>query len=230
MPAVALSRVAARVVESGPGGQNLAADVWQRLEALPDPRSPRGRIYPLSCLIAIAVCAFTVAGSDRFTAVGQWIRRVGQADLARLRAPCDPLAGRYRAPDEKTIRAVLDRLDPCADWGPARAGPAQSPVLRRAAVGQRARLPCPACRPAGKNAGPKPAAGSGRGRQDVLRGPPIRRDQGPPPRRRRTRLAPPGPPRGRRQAQRDQPFHRATGTPGRGRRRGDHRRVMPTSA
>jgi predicted transposase YbfD/YdcC len=114
VPAVALSRVGARVVESGPGGQDLAAGAWQRLEALPDPRSPQGRIYPLACLIAIAVCAFTAAGNDRFTAVGQWIKRASQADLARLRAPWDPLAGRYRAPDEKTIRVVLDRLDPRA--------------------------------------------------------------------------------------------------------------------
>ena len=114
MPAMALSRVGARVVESGPGGRGLSAGAWQRLEALPDPRSPRGRIYPLACLIAIAVCAFTAAGNDRFTAVGQWIKRADQADLSRLRAPWDPLAGRYRAPDEKTIRVVLDRLDPRA--------------------------------------------------------------------------------------------------------------------
>ncbi len=114
MPAVALSRVAARAVESGPDGENLAPGAWQRLEALPDPRSPQGRIYPLACLVAVAVCAFTAAGNDRFTAVGQWIRRAGQADLARLRAPRDPMAGRYRAPDEKTIRVVLDRLDPRA--------------------------------------------------------------------------------------------------------------------
>ena len=114
MPAVALSRVAARAVESGTDGENLAPGAWQRLEALPDPRSPQGRIYPLACLIAVAVCAFTVAGNDRFTAVGQWIRRASQADLARLRAPWDPVGGRYRAPDEKTIRVVLDRLDPRA--------------------------------------------------------------------------------------------------------------------
>src|SRR5580704_3795704 len=115
MPAMALSRVGARVVESGPGGgQELAAEAWQRLEALPDPRSPRGRVYPLACLIAIALCAFTAAGNDRLTAVGQWTRRASQADLARLRAPWDPMAGRYRAPDEKTIRVVLDRLDPRA--------------------------------------------------------------------------------------------------------------------
>src|SRR5205823_842629 len=61
-----------------------------------------------------ALCAFTAAGNDRFTAAGQWIRRASQADLARLRAPWDPLAGRYRVPDEKTIRVVLDRLDPGA--------------------------------------------------------------------------------------------------------------------
>src|ERR1700722_8231477 len=114
MPAMALSRAAARAVESGPGGQDLATGTWQRLEALPDPRSPQGRIYPLACLVAVAVCAFTAAGNDRVTAVGQWVRRAGQADLARLRAPWDPVAGRYRAPDEKTIRVVLDRLDPRA--------------------------------------------------------------------------------------------------------------------
>ncbi len=45
------------------GGEDLAADTWQRLEALPDPRSPQGRIYPLACLIAVAVCAFTAAGT-----------------------------------------------------------------------------------------------------------------------------------------------------------------------
>ncbi|HYB17955.1 MAG TPA: transposase family protein, partial [Streptosporangiaceae bacterium] len=102
------------MVESGPDGQVLAAGAWQRLEALPDPRSPQGRIYPLACLIAVALCAFTAAGNDRLTAVGQWIKRASQQDLARLRAPWDPMAGRCRAPDEKTIRVVLDRLDPRA--------------------------------------------------------------------------------------------------------------------
>jgi DDE family transposase len=114
VPAVALSRAGASVVESGPDGENLAAGAWQRLEALPDPRSPRGRIYPLPCLIAVAVGACAAAGNDRLTAVGQWARRASQADLARLRAPWDPVAGRYRAPDEKTIRVVLDKLDPRA--------------------------------------------------------------------------------------------------------------------
>src|SRR5690349_8139143 len=106
MPALALSRLGARVVESGPDGDDLPADAWQRLEALPDPRSPQRRTYPLACLVAVALCAFTAAGNDRLTAAGQWIRRADQADLARLHAPWDPMAGRYRAPDEKTIRIV----------------------------------------------------------------------------------------------------------------------------
>jgi predicted transposase YbfD/YdcC len=127
VPALALSRAAARAVESGPGGESLAADVWRRLEALPDPRSPRGRIYPLACLVAVALCAFTAAGTDRFTAVGQWVSRAGQADLARLRASWDPVAGRYRAPDEKTIRVVLDRLDPRALLGPRPRRPGGGP-------------------------------------------------------------------------------------------------------
>ena len=149
-----------RVVESGADGENLAAGVWQRLEALPDPRSPQGRIYPLACLVAVAVCAFTAAGNDRFTAVGQWIKRAGQADLARLRAPWDPVAGRYRAPDEKTIRVVLDRLDPRA--------------LTRALLGPRPRgvaagRPRPACAATVPGAPPGrhrrwPATGYGRWR------------------------------------------------------------------
>jgi DDE_Tnp_1-associated len=147
MPAVALSRVGARVVESGPGGGDLAAGTWQRLEALPDPRSPQGRIYPLTCLVAIAVCAFTAAGNDRFTAVGQWIRRASQADLGRLRAPWDPVAGRYRAPDEKTIRVVLDRLDP-------RALTRACPDHARAAAGVPAGRPRPACAVTGPGALP----------------------------------------------------------------------------
>ena len=145
MPAVALSRVAAPVVESGPGGEDLTADAWQRLEALPDPRSLQGRVYPLACLIAVALCAFTAAGNDRFTAVGQWIGRASQADLARLRAPWDPLAGRYRAPDEKTIRVVLDRLDPRALTGPCSG---------RARTGAAAGGPRPVCAATGPGTPP----------------------------------------------------------------------------
>ena len=50
MPATALSRAAARAVESGEDGKRVDDQTWTRLQALPDPRCPRGRIYPLDCL------------------------------------------------------------------------------------------------------------------------------------------------------------------------------------
>ena len=145
MPAAALSRV----VESGPGGQDLAAGTWQRLEALPDPRSPQGRIYPLACLVAIAICAFTAAGNDRFTAVGQWIRRASQAGLARLRAPWDPITDRYRV----RMRNDPGRTGPPRPArpgpGPARPRPARPPPLRRPIPGRGAPT---AARPAPRKA------------------------------------------------------------------------------
>jgi hypothetical protein len=78
VPVLALSRAGSRAVElvdseTEVAGQGLGQDVWSRLEQVADPRSELGRIYPLSCLLAIAVCAFTAAGHDRLTAVGQWI-------------------------------------------------------------------------------------------------------------------------------------------------------------
>lgn len=114
MPATALSRAAARVVESDTEGVRLDDQVWARLEALPDPRSPQGRIYALASLVAVALCGLTVAGHDRLTGIGQWIKRASPAERKRLGLPWDPMTGQYRVPDEKTIRMVLDRLNPRA--------------------------------------------------------------------------------------------------------------------
>ena len=55
------------------------------------------------------------------------------------------MAGRYRVPDEKTIRVVLDWLDPrVLAQALLEPGPRGPPALRRAAVGQRAQIPRPA--------------------------------------------------------------------------------------
>jgi len=96
------------------GVAGVPGEVWARLEALPDPRSPQGLVYPLAALVAAALCAMTAAGHDRLTGIGQWLKGLEQIDLARLRMPFDPLEGRFRVPDEKTVRVVLDRLDPNA--------------------------------------------------------------------------------------------------------------------
>jgi hypothetical protein len=84
MPAVALSRVAARVVESGPGGEDLTADAWQRLEALSDPRSPRGgstqqaKTLARDRLRAVAVDGKTARGARR--ADGTRVHLLGAAE------------------------------------------------------------------------------------------------------------------------------------------------------
>lgn len=114
MPVSALSRAAARVVESGADGMYLDEQVWARLEALPDPRSRQGRVYSLASLVAVALCGLTAAGHDRLTGVGQWIKRASPAERERLGLPWDPMSGTFRVPDEKTVRVVLDRLDPRA--------------------------------------------------------------------------------------------------------------------
>src|SRR5450755_239299 len=114
MPASALSRAAARVVESGEDGIYLDDQVWARLEALPDPRSPQGRIYPLASLLAVTLCGLTTAGHDRLTGIGQWVKRASPAERERLGLPWDPMTGQYRVPDEKTLRTLLNRLNPRA--------------------------------------------------------------------------------------------------------------------
>ena len=143
-------------------------------------------------------------------------------------------AARAVGPDRRPVPGAGREDDPggpgpagpaSPDPGPARTASAQPPgTPRRPAPGQRARLPCPARRPAAESAGPGPVKGSGRRWQDFPRSPARRRYPGPPARRGRARRAPAGPPRGRRQAQRDQPLHRAPGTPGPGWCRGDLRR------
>ena len=114
MPVAAFSRAAARVVESGDDGPRLDDAVWVRLEALPDPRSPQGRIYSMASLVAVALCGLTAAGHDRLTGIGQWVKRASPAERERLGLPWDPMTGTYRVPDEKTVRVVLDRLNPRA--------------------------------------------------------------------------------------------------------------------
>src|ERR1035441_2184038 len=107
MPAVSLSRVGAGVVESGPGGQDLAAGTWQRLGALPDPRSPRGRIDPLALLSAISAFAVPAArhAGHRAPPLPRWRERppprggpVGQAAWPGRPAPPADSVGPDRRP------------------------------------------------------------------------------------------------------------------------------------
>lgn len=85
-----------------------------RLGQVPDPRDPRGVRYPLATLLAIGVCAMSAAGHNSLTSVAEWVRRCDPRDLGRLGCPFNPLTGRYRVPDERTLRDAYSRVDPVA--------------------------------------------------------------------------------------------------------------------
>src|SRR5260370_916235 len=106
MPALALSRVGARVVESGPGGQDLAAGAWQRLEALPDPRSPRGRGLPLPPPRRRPARAAPARGGG---ARGTGARRLGVAEQGG--GLLDPLEAEVKQAETSHCTALLGPAD-----------------------------------------------------------------------------------------------------------------------
>ncbi|MGP3683330.1 ISAs1 family transposase [Streptomyces sp. IBSNAI002] len=99
--------------------QSLAASepvvpdgLLQALAQVPDSRDPRGRRYRLATLLAIGVCAMTTAGHNSLVAIGEWARRCDQQVLADLGCPFDPMTGRMRCPNEKTLRDAYGKVDP----------------------------------------------------------------------------------------------------------------------
>jgi predicted transposase YbfD/YdcC len=84
--------------------QVLRSGFLDVLAAVPDPRDPRGRRYPLAGLLAIAVLA-TAAGMRGHAGFATWARTAPEDVLAQLGI-------RFRRPSEKTFRSVLSRLDP----------------------------------------------------------------------------------------------------------------------
>ena len=75
------------------------------LGKVPDPRDPRGVRYPLSGVLAVAVCA-VLCGARSFAAIGDWALDLGVDQLDRL--------GLQRAPVESTMRKLFARLDAVA--------------------------------------------------------------------------------------------------------------------
>lgn len=97
---------AAPAAPAGPQG------LLDRLAQVADPRDPRGVRYRLATLLAIGVCAMSAAGHNSLTAVAEWVRRCNERELDRLGCPFNPFAGRYRVPDERTLRDAYGRVDP----------------------------------------------------------------------------------------------------------------------
>jgi molybdopterin-guanine dinucleotide biosynthesis protein A len=89
------------------------ASLADAFAVVPDPRASRGRWHPLVAILLVAACAIT-CDADGLTAVWQWVDDADEQVLARLHVRVDPLLGRRRPPSERTIRRVLERVDPQA--------------------------------------------------------------------------------------------------------------------
>lgn len=77
-------------------------DLMTALCRVPDPRARRGRRYPLSGLLAVAISA-VVAGAKSFTAIGEWASALSVEALAAF--------GLDTAPEASNLRKLFARLD-----------------------------------------------------------------------------------------------------------------------
>jgi hypothetical protein len=82
--------------------QRVGHGVLRVLDAVPDPRRPRGVRHRINTILALAVCA-VMAGCRSFTAIGEWAAGASEQVLSALGAGC--------APSESTMRRALQRLD-----------------------------------------------------------------------------------------------------------------------
>jgi predicted transposase YbfD/YdcC len=93
-------------------GPDTVADLREHLAVVPDPRERRGVRHTVGSILAIAAAA-VAAESRSFTAIGEWAADASQKVLARLGARRDQ-HGVYQAPNEATVRRVLQAVDPDA--------------------------------------------------------------------------------------------------------------------
>ena len=82
--------------------QRVGRGLLTVLDAVPDPRKPRGVRHQINTILALAVCA-VMAGCRSFTAIGEWAASASEQVLSALGTGC--------APSESTMRRALQRLD-----------------------------------------------------------------------------------------------------------------------
>lgn len=92
------------------GGLGQVGDLREHLAAVPDPRARRGVRHSVMSILLVAAAA-VIAGARSFTAIGEWAADAPQNVLQMLGTRRDRHHGRYRAPDEATLRRVLQTVD-----------------------------------------------------------------------------------------------------------------------
>ncbi len=83
--------------------------LFERFQAMPDPRAKRGRRYPLGCLLAVAACA-VLAGARGYEAIADFAAHLTQPQRRALRCR-KRRDGTYDAPCASTFWQLLNRLD-----------------------------------------------------------------------------------------------------------------------
>ena len=109
MPARPSSPIPAALAKLGPLDPESITDLRPYLDTVPDPRSPRGRWHPLTCILLVCACA-TISGAKSIDELAEWGQRAHPSVLAALGARPHPLGWR-RSPSAPTIDRVLARID-----------------------------------------------------------------------------------------------------------------------
>ncbi|MGW4519376.1 ISAs1 family transposase [Streptomyces sp. NPDC004393] len=97
------------LVKLGPLDADRIADLRSYLDALPDPRSRRGRWYSLTAILLVCACA-AVSGARSIDELAEWGERASSKELAALGIRRH-LLGWRRCPSPTTIGRVLQGLD-----------------------------------------------------------------------------------------------------------------------
>lgn len=107
MPALSSSPIPHALAQLGPLDTDAVADLRPYLDTVPDPRSPRGRWYSLTCILLI--CA-AICGAKSIDELAKWGQRAHQMTLRTIGIRFHPLAWR-RTPSAPTIDRVLTCID-----------------------------------------------------------------------------------------------------------------------
>ena len=112
-PSSSLISPALEQLAGPPGSQSPVAGcpgLREFLSAVPDPRDPRGVRHSLTSVLLASVAAVP-AGARSLAAIGEWVADAPPAVLAAVGVRFGPLEGRFRPPDEATIRRVVESVD-----------------------------------------------------------------------------------------------------------------------
>lgn len=110
MPAPVSSRASRAAVQPTDGVIDWGRDLLERLQAVPDPRDARGRVYPLALILLTSLCA-TAAKCEGTVQIGEWAADAAEALHSVQPLRFDPWRGVRRTPHPVTVSRTLAAVD-----------------------------------------------------------------------------------------------------------------------